>query len=273
MDLCSLKLRYRFMTSPVGLKIWFISLPILRKNGRNSLFVCNLNIHKNTIFVFSMFISVLFVFWCFCFVCGFCLVGFSLKPKCFLFETNEKLVLSSLLCSQKSSKADVCVFGCLHTLKESNVSSLKILSPASWWYRHWELVVLFWRIERKQIIPFSVSVFWGLFWDVVWLTPHLIQHIPVRNMFQVRALLSPPEFHSITEQSWCMAMGQEGNLRSPNDPGKHLGVQPWAEVSPGLRWCSELQGGRALCWSTFRYSLELFRIAFSLGMNVWFLSC
>lgn len=57
-------------------KIGFISLPILRKIVGGSLFVCDLNTYKNTVFVFSMSVSVVLVFWWFCFVCEFWLVGF-----------------------------------------------------------------------------------------------------------------------------------------------------------------------------------------------------
>ena len=114
------------------------------------------------------------------------------------------------------------------------------------------------------MIPFNVSVFWGLFWDVMWLTACLIQHIPVRNMFWVRAILSPPQFRSITD-AWQRTKGARKagcNICSPSAPGRLLGVQTRVEASPDSRCCSKLQEGGPLSWGIFKYSLELFRKAF-----------
>lgn len=151
------------------------------------------------------------------------------------------------------------------------------------WYRHWKLVVLFWHgcayREKTGIIPFTVSVFWGLFWDVVRLTAHLIQHIPVRNMFQVRALLSP--LNSIPSQNrvdaWQCTKGARKagcNIWSPNGPGKRLGIQGWVERPPqtwgGIQRCREVEPSVEAPSNTPWNSLEMH---FSLGVNIWFLSC
>lgn len=94
LDLCNLKLQYRFRISTIGIENWFHLLAYFKKNWWGSLFLCNLNMHKILpLYSQCLFQSIL------CFG-GFALsVGFSslafLKSNCILVEINKKLVLNS----------------------------------------------------------------------------------------------------------------------------------------------------------------------------------
>lgn len=72
----------------------------------------------------------------------------------------------------------------------------------------------------------------------MWLTTHLLQHIPVRSKFQVRDLLSSPDsFPSQNRaKAWeCVKCARKKRMQHIcsflSVLGKHLGVQAWIEPS------------------------------------------